>query len=338
MNARLADFFERAHDTFNGTAFTANDFALGGGRVRFQLAGAAMTRQLRAFAHLHSSHEHDVDLTVCAWDDVAAKTKMLPRPWSADDFGRRGEISGFNSERFRTAFDLGTNALSMIDLERRLALFWTPNAENLPAYECAAPFRSILHWWAERRGSILIHGAAVANRNGAVLLAGPGGSGKSTTAFLCLKHGWQYLADDYCLLQPAARIFSLYNSLKLSQNSGLNLLPSDWPDNAETDGVKRIFFLHENQPERIDQSGLCRALILPRLTKRIETSFESASPAEGLRALAPSSLFQLAGAGAPAFEGLSQFVRSIPAYRLNLGRDYAAIPGRLEECLNAALE
>ena len=45
-----------------------------------------------------------------------------------------------------------------------------------------APFRTILTWWAADHRLALVHAAAVATGDGAVVLAGTSGAGKSTTA------------------------------------------------------------------------------------------------------------------------------------------------------------
>jgi len=53
----------------------------------------------------------------------------------------------------------------------------------------------------EARADLLwFHAGAVANSQGAILLAGVGGSGKSTLVSYFCQHGWQYLSDDVIAL------------------------------------------------------------------------------------------------------------------------------------------
>ena len=336
VNAGPGQFFDAAHEVFLSAQSKEQDYSIGGLVARFQIAGPAVGERLtRAFAHLQLPAQQHVDLTICAWDSVGTGTKMVPPPWTESDYGPRGEIRSYNNERFRTAFDQGTSALSMIDLDRNLALFWTRDAQELPAYESGAPFRAILNWWAERNDRVLVHCGAIGTECGAAILAGPGGSGKSTTALLCAQAGWNYLADDYCLLKVAepSRVFSLYNSVKLGhdQLSQFNTLAGK---STAMDGDKHLFFLNEIWPERIARSLSCRALLLPRVSQTRETSIQPASPGEALRAIAPSTIFQLSGAGQTSFQRLSSFVERIPVRHLNLGRDFEKIPERISASLS----
>ena len=332
MKRGPGEFFDAAYKVFSSTPSEAHDYSIGDLNVRLQIAGQATST--RAFAHLQTSLQSHVDLTICVWDSVATETKMVPPPWSESNYGPRGEIHDYNNERFRTAFDQGTHALSMIDHERGIALFWTRDAEKLPPYENAAPFRTIFNWWAERTDRVLVHCGAIGSKNRAAILAGPGGAGKSTTALLCAQAGSDYLADDYCLLQIAepVRVFSLYNSAKLSHNQ-VAKFETFAGRSAGMDGDKHLFFLNEIWPARLKRSSTCRLLLLPRLSGNRETSIEPASPAEALRAIAPSTIFQLSGAGRQSFEQLSNFVQAIPARRLNLGTDFAQIPEKIQQCL-----
>ena len=54
-------------------------------------------------------------------------------------------------------------------------------------------------------------------QHGGVLLAGKGGSGKSTTALTCLNSELQYVSDDYCVVvaQPSPFAYNLYCTAKV---------------------------------------------------------------------------------------------------------------------------
>jgi hypothetical protein len=57
------------------------------------------------------------------------------------------------------------------------------------------------------------------------------------------------------------------------------------------------------------------------------------SPVEALKALAPSTLFQLIGASQKDLRAMAELVRKVPCYRLELGTDLAAIPRAIEQLL-----
>jgi hypothetical protein len=84
------------------------------------------------------------------------------------------------------------------------ALVCYRNIDESPPWELAIPFRIVLNSWFQRFGGQIIHGAAVGDEHHAVILAGAGGAGKSSTALSCLGHpGLYYLSDDLCLLRDA---------------------------------------------------------------------------------------------------------------------------------------
>lgn len=54
--------------------------------------------------------------------------------------------------------------------------------------------------------TLLLHAAAVARGGVAVLLAGPGGSGKSTSLSALVEAGWEALSEDVCVVDLASTI------------------------------------------------------------------------------------------------------------------------------------
>ncbi len=326
MSAKARDFFEAAYKVFQSARAAgergSETYAIGGTRVRLETASAEMSRQLtRALSHLRLTNQAAEDLTVCAWD--ASAVDMVAPPWSETDYGPRGEIRGFNDGPFRTAFDHGTGSLNMIDSERKLALFWTSDAAALPEHAAASPLRIIFSWWSDACNAVLVHCGAVALGGDAALLAGAGGSGKSATALLCLQAGWKYLADDYCVisLTPPFRVYSLYSSAKIDQTLLRNARPlhSLQQPSALMHGNKEVLFLNEEHSDQLLPSADCRMMFLPCVTGAEKTRVKSSSAGEALRALAPSSLFQFAGAGSEAFSRLSTLVQGIPVRVLELG-------------------
>ncbi len=176
----------------------------------------------------------------------------------------------------------------------------------------------------------LTHAAAIGTSKGGVLLIGKGGSGKSTTALSCINSGFFYVSDDYCLLttDPVPYVYSLYNSAKLDADN-IQKFPNLAPAISNTDHLdseKALFFLYEYCSEKMATGFPIRAILLPRVSGHPETKLTPASPAESLTALAPSTIFQLPGAGVAAFQIMVRLVQQIPCYTLELGTNLSRIP------------
>jgi hypothetical protein len=65
-----------------------------------------------------------------------------------------------------------------------------------------------------------------------------------------------------------------------------------------------------------------------------KTKVERISAVEGLKALAPSTIFQLPHAGRGALDLLARLARQLPCFRLDLGPDVEEIPAVMEKLLS----
>ncbi len=332
-----AAFFERLYSCFEkaqrgATGAIDRYFNIGGYLIRLHFAGPALTSRLTpALEHLSASPGEKPSLTIGIWDSASTGIQAPSPPWSSGDYITRGEVHGFNDGRIHTHYNLDANVLDMLDSARDLAVYWTGDAASLPFYESGAPLRTILHWWLREHGRQLVHAAAVGTPQGGVLLVGRGGSGKSTTALTCLDSELVYAGDDYCVLDTEAEpyVHSLYSSAKLNGNN-IDQLPhlAFAVSNADRlDTEKALIYLQHHFPHKVVSGFPVRAVLLPRVTGGEATALSPASPMEALRALAPSTLFQLAGAGRSDFVAMSGFVRKVPCYHLELGTALGQIPG-----------
>jgi len=338
--SRSVEYFQSVYDLFKSSRQTTGaiqrSYIIGGYRIRLSFSGAALLSLTKALEHLATDDHSTPDLTICLWDTESTGQRMIPRPWQEDDFLARGVIQGYNTERIYTAFQHGSGAVSVLDAERNLAVFWAPDS-RLPYWEYGSPLRSILHWWLLSRGLQLVHAAAVGNSTGGVLIGGKGGSGKSTTALACLESNLSYVGDDYTLLglDSGPVVHSLYNSAKLNSDH-VQRFPSLLPKVANPDRLadeKALLFVNEHDPAKVATRLPVRAILLPRVTGRPETRLKRVSVAMTLAALAPSTIFQLPRAGGEAFKFLAAFARGLPCFSLEAGTDLSTIPPVIERLL-----
>jgi hypothetical protein len=147
-----------------------------------------------------------------------------------------------------------------------------------------------------------------------------------------------YVGDDFVLLgmRPTPIVYSLYNSAKLNADH-LQRFPYLAPfvsnrERLETE--KALIFLHEHYPEKILRQLPVRALLLPRVVDATDTRLRQTNAAEGLTALAASSIFLLRGAGDNDFQMMAEFVGRVPTYVLELGTELQQIPRVISELLS----
>jgi hypothetical protein len=277
------------------------------------------------------------------WDSASTASAPPAPGWSVADRLPRGEVRGYDApaSRIRAAYHDDHGAISLLDTATDAALFYARDARGIAPYETAAPLRAILHWWLAARGRRFIHGGAVGNDGGGVIIVGRGGAGKSTSCLACLaapEAGLRYAADDYALLEegPQPRVHSLYASAKLRTDQFWRV-----PRLADlaarphgADDAKAILLLHDHFPERLIASFPLRAVLVPRIVGGPATRLRPTTPGIALTALAPSTIFQLAGADGAALRAMCGVVERVPSYLLELGEETAQIP----EVIAALLE
>jgi len=336
-------FFGKLHSSFLRAVEAAGGaiehfYDMGGFKIRLCFAGPAMVPLItRALSHLEKGPDPRSHLTICLWDSRSTGIDIPPPPWSQDDYLKRGEIGGYYDEHIYTHYDLYTGILSMLNFRQNIALYWLRDAKDFFYFETGAPLLTIFNWWMERRGKQMVHAAAVGTAAGGLLLVGKSGSGKSSTALACLGSQLLYAGDDHCLIDanPKPYVYSVFCSGKLSPKDfgRFPFLHEPLRYAKQPYGEKALFFLQEFFPQKITKGFPVKAIFIPQITVRPETRIKKTSAVASLTALAPSTIFQLPHAGHEAFAFLSEFVKQVPAYTLELGTDVSGITRVLENFL-----
>lgn len=329
-------FFDTAYESFLSNKEGSEKFyRIAGFVVRFRLArGSPVDFLTAALAHLEV-RDQPCDLTICVWD--SSKTPSLELPWRENFYDLRGEVLQYNTERIYTVRDIHTNALNLFDKERCLALYWIADFQDLPWWVRGSPFQLIFHWWLRGQGHQLTHAAVVGYERGGVLLAGKSGSGKSTTALVCMRAGMRYVSEDYCVLSDGPEVwgYSIYNSAKLEEATLLKF-PSLSPHIANPQrkkGDKALVFHHLFQPEKILLGLPLKALLILQVEKGADSWLEPIDLPGAVAALAVSTMWQLTHTGPAVFHHLRRVAQEMPRYHLHLGSDLSQIPQIIEALL-----
>ena len=325
FSGEISEAFARAVKAAGGAC--DRFFRIADRSVCLRFAGPALAPFVTpALEHLAAPEDPNPDLTVGLWDTASTGVRPPGSHWKNGDYIARGEIKHSLGEHVQMSFSVASGMFLYYDMALSVAMCWVRRPENIVPWEFAAPLRPMLGWWAGLIGGQLAHGAAVGSPEGGVLLAARGGSGKSTLALACLEAGLLYAGDDYVLLQgdDPPQVRSLYNTAKLVPGHMSDKLPRlcELVDtDAGPDHDKAIIFLKDSHPGQLADGLPLRAIVVPRIAPAGKTSLRRASGIEVLTALAPTSIFQLPGAGPDALRTLGNIARRVPGYALDVGAD-----------------
>jgi hypothetical protein len=137
-----------------------------------------------------------------------------------------------------------------------------------------------------QRGLLPLHASAIATPQGAVAFLGASGAGKSSIAAFLGRRGHRILADDICLVDPAApqdrRVLPMAPWLKL-WSATLDAM------GESSHGLSRIFSDDEKYRYVLEQpeapAPLTELIVLERVEEQAEVSFEPLAPVHALHAV-----------------------------------------------------
>lgn len=345
MFRELSAAFARTVEEARGRIFeSCYDFA--GKPTRLRIVGTRLAGLIpRALAHLRvpdrppTPGEFRIDL----WDE--SETGIgCPGCCANDDPAAPGvtEVSG-NSVYVITTF---AQIKSGLDRKAQRIVGWVGNADLLTQYDVGRPLHSQLLLWHRDRGLQALHAGLVGRGEDGILLGGPGGSGKTTTALSCLQAGMAYLSDDYVVVDPnpggAPVCHSVYCSAHVEPRHLQRfpgLLPHAIPGKLARED-KSLLLLSDLPGAVLRSSVRLRAIVFPQVVDAPISRYRSASRAQALLRLAPSSLGLLPYpmAMGDGFKALSALVDRVPVYWLDLGRDLEQIPSAVDQLFDGVTE
>jgi len=183
-------------------------------------------------------------------------------------------------------------------------------------------------------GRALIHGAAVMPPgDGAWVLIGDSGSGKSTTCATLCRAGWSYLSDDQVILSTAERGVTAEGWVRPFH------VDRDW-ERGERSGTRVTRDAGALFPGQRRVTAPLAGLLLPRVAEKHSTALAPADPAEALAELIRQSPWVLLDRGAaPVVLDLlaAAASRCRPPHRLTLGADSYGSPERMKRVLVSIL-
>lgn len=319
-------------------------YVLAGRPVRIRIVGRKLAHFVDLpFAHLRSdeAHSRSPSLTIEMWDEDETEARCHAG-LTRDDLDLHPDLKRSAEGRY-ASYQL-QHSLVCLDRYASSMVGYVSNADDLSLYERGRPLHVPLSLWHKSQDIPLIHAGLISKNGSGLLLAGPGGSGKSTSAVTCAYAGFDYLSDDLVGLEVSSKEnfvgHSLYNSTfmeadHLKRFSGLTTHAIKGKYSFEK---KHLVLLSQITSLRFAQACRVHAVILPRVLHRPTSTLRRASKGEALMALAPSSL--LVGDRSHGIEGfakLTRLVEQVPCYWLELGGPLDEIPHVLDGLLSEVI-
>jgi hypothetical protein len=334
--------FEGAKTGHQPGGLSQSSFTLVGHTVRMRVVGRGLAGCVaRPLAHLASPEaaRQPPQLTIDLWD---AEESGVPSPLGSTSEGlaENGAVTSSPDGRFL----VHERPHSVVALDRRdqHVVGCVESSSRLQLGERARPLSLPLTVWSSDRDVHLIHAGLVAKDGHGVLLAGLGQAGKSTAALACACAGFDFLGDDCVALSLSARGefegHSLYNSTTLEAGHLARFppLPSRASDGAGHRDEKSHVFLWEAPALHVTRVAPIRVLALPRIVGSCNSLPRPATKAEALLRLGPGSLVKRAVPPRACLSRMARLVDQVPSYWLDLDRELAEIPRRVQTSLAVA--
>lgn len=333
--------FQQTDKAFESTGnHISYNIELAGVFIRLDFAGNALVPYiLPAIEHLLvKGATVDPFYAISIWDSDSTGVNFPQSPCTMDAIQIRGELAGFLSDRFESAYFSHARMLSFVDHGKKHGVVCFVNPNEIPAFELSCPLRGIFSWILRRNNVVMVHAASVGTPNGSLLIGGNSGAGKSSTALRGLIGGLTYFGDDICAISINANLpktHGIYCSGKV-HSSDLDLFPALHASNYghfEEEYDKEIFFFNKDFSSQLQKIGNLKAVIVPHQNPAIEIGFEPLSRANALSIICSSSKLLLPDAGNEIFRVLSSILHQVPCFRFNLGNDPSKIVNSIENFL-----
>lgn len=213
---------------------------------------------------------------------------------------------------------------------------WLPTGQALDSFR-SRPVLPPIHAHLADNAWAPVHAGAVGRHGKMLLLAGPGGSGKSTAAIACAAAGWDYAGDDFVLVEPQrGAIEPIYTSARVR--------PATAEAFPEFVAKTQVGVTHDFGDPRHELrlplagvrivGGQIAAILLPRRSGAKAPAIRRAGPAETFYAVVEATRLQLPGFRDNLASKLAALVRSAPSFVVDTGTDPRAIPAMLSRLLS----
>ncbi len=256
--------------------------------------------------------EHDKEeLWKISVVDLSRGYKIPPINWNPQMHMPTGQLRT-NRAKSRIAFDPIAGITWVMAREDRNIIAFLPSLHAMPLWWISTPFRLGISWIANEYGFEFVHGAAIGKHGLGVILAGPSGVGKSTLSLSLGQIGWEFLSDDFFLMDGQTA-HSVYRRVRLWEDSTKSLGFEPLSEFMSPNERLKFIFEYSNLDGIVPISTLSvRVLAFPHLSNF--THLRSISPPKAFLEFTSATLSGLQGGSDASFSRLAKIVRNSSLY------------------------
>lgn len=324
----LNDLWTQSRRLFNDAAARFGEHA-----VNCEIADVSL-RLTYSCASTHALFEQALKGIVCESEAQAAQAHLfvvdcmtcgVPMPQVQRPIRhlilRRGDCVQDEHARVKVFFSAADATLSVFNREENTCIVFLNDSKQLPSWATAAPFRLAFALLLQAKQVQIVHGAAVGSPDGAVLITGYGGSGKSTSALSCFRAGLGLLGDDYVAIRRAANrpseplVCNLYSSLKVVRTELRDeITHGSW-------GNKSILLPLNDAPDRLIKNAPLIGVFHAKIIASNTTRLTPCPVSEVARIACASTLIQIPICHQTTEKIITEcFAEAKRSHRLELGR------------------
>jgi hypothetical protein len=231
------------------------------------------------------------------------------------DLGSYGGLLGLGGSGWAAAWEPARGRFIALQASTSIAVF--ARGSPVPPREVAEPLRPLLHWASVADGSLAVHAGALALGGDAVLVAGPGGAGKTTFVRAGAGAGLDFLGDNIAevVLGPdGPSVHGVFASLKVRLPAAF---PGALPEvSAAFDALvqKDVYCFGAGAGATFGRPARLRGLLV--VDGDGPAAPEPMSRADALFAIGPNSVAQYPLYERELFARCGELVRTVPAWRV----------------------
>ncbi len=283
------------------------------------------------FAYCLKEKSSSFDVVFRLWRDDVNK-------YAADSLTQADNIFISHNERPVIKLYKKDNALSAYDTNADIFYFAANDLSKEFASKNGHIFIDFISEIVKTPDSALVHAACVGIENEGVLICGRGGRGKSTLAVSCLADGFQYISDDYLILNKTDMLYAypVYSIVILSpqmHKKMYNLKSEFLWDNYNN--TKYVFDVSSHHGNFVNKMPL-RTVVFPEICPDLKEPFvEPVHKGKAITQLVYSTVYQTGEQkNADFLKQLISLVSGLDFYKINLSADLQANVKVLRKFIN----